>query len=100
MFETHVFGPLRLTRAILPSMRSAHRGTIAHVVGIGSLRGLAEGGCSPRDLCLPGAAGSLSHPVSLGRAPHQSRRPHLRLRTSYYGSYEIGITRHGKRATS
>ncbi|KAJ5170454.1 short chain type dehydrogenase [Penicillium coprophilum] len=44
IFETHVFGPLRLTRAILPSMRSAHKGTIAHVSGIGSLQGAANAG--------------------------------------------------------
>lgn len=44
MLEPHVFGPLSLTCAVLPSMRSAHKGTIAHVVGIGSLQGCALDG--------------------------------------------------------
>lgn len=44
VFETHVFGPLRLFRAVLPYMRAGKRGVIAHLAGIGGLQGAPNAG--------------------------------------------------------
>ncbi|EUA13693.1 short chain dehydrogenase family protein [Mycobacterium xenopi 4042] len=40
MFATHVFGPVRLTKALLPSMRSAGRGRIVVISSQGGVRGM------------------------------------------------------------
>lgn len=44
VFETHVFGPLRVFRAVLPYMRKERRGIIAHLAGIGGLQGAPNAG--------------------------------------------------------
>jgi NAD(P)-dependent dehydrogenase (short-subunit alcohol dehydrogenase family) len=41
MFRTNLFGPIRLTRRLLPVMRSARRGRIVIVSSVGALRGMA-----------------------------------------------------------
>lgn len=50
VFETNTFGPLRLTRILLPYMRRARRGTIAHIAGIGGYSGAPNAGlfCSSK----------------------------------------------------
>ena len=40
MFETHVMGPVQLTRALLPAMRAAGRGRIVMVSSQGGVRGM------------------------------------------------------------
>ncbi|MBV8929061.1 MAG: SDR family oxidoreductase [Mycobacteriaceae bacterium] len=40
MFATHVFGPVALTRALLPSMRAAGRGRIVVISSQGGVRGM------------------------------------------------------------
>ncbi|MCZ8381938.1 SDR family oxidoreductase [Mycobacterium sp. CPCC 205372] len=40
MFQTHVIGPLQLTQALLPAMRSAGRGRIVMVSSQGGVRGM------------------------------------------------------------
>jgi NAD(P)-dependent dehydrogenase (short-subunit alcohol dehydrogenase family) len=40
MFSTHVFGPVALTKALLPSMRAAGRGRIVVVSSQGGVRGI------------------------------------------------------------
>jgi NAD(P)-dependent dehydrogenase (short-subunit alcohol dehydrogenase family) len=40
MFATNIFGPVALTKALLPSMRRAGRGRIVLVSSIGGLRGM------------------------------------------------------------
>jgi NAD(P)-dependent dehydrogenase (short-subunit alcohol dehydrogenase family) len=40
MFQTHVMGPLQLTQALLPGMRSAGRGRIVMVSSQGGVRGM------------------------------------------------------------
>jgi NAD(P)-dependent dehydrogenase (short-subunit alcohol dehydrogenase family) len=40
MFATHVFGPVALTKALLPSMRAAGRGRIVLVSSAGGVRGM------------------------------------------------------------
>ncbi len=40
MFATHVFGPVALTKALLPSMREAGRGRIVLVSSAGGVRGM------------------------------------------------------------
>lgn len=40
IFSTNLFGPVRLTRALLPSMRSAGRGRIVLVSSQGAIRGM------------------------------------------------------------
>lgn len=50
VFNTNVFGPLRLIRAILPWMRSYGHGTIANICGIGGMNGAPNAGiyCSSK----------------------------------------------------
>ena len=40
MFSTNFFGPVRLTRALLPAMRAAGRGRIVMVSSMGAIRGM------------------------------------------------------------
>jgi NAD(P)-dependent dehydrogenase (short-subunit alcohol dehydrogenase family) len=40
MFWTHVFGPVELTKALLPSMRAAGRGRIVMISSAGGVRGM------------------------------------------------------------
>jgi NAD(P)-dependent dehydrogenase (short-subunit alcohol dehydrogenase family) len=40
MFSTNLFGPVRLTRALLPAMRAAGRGRIVMVSSMGAVRGM------------------------------------------------------------
>ncbi len=40
MFATHVFGPVALTKALLPSMRAAGRGRIVLISSAGGVRGM------------------------------------------------------------
>jgi len=40
MFSTNLFGPVRLTRALLPAMRAAGRGRIVLVSSMGAVRGM------------------------------------------------------------
>jgi len=40
MFSTNLFGPVRLTRALLPAMRTAGRGRIVLVSSMGAVRGM------------------------------------------------------------
>ena len=40
MFSTNFFGPVRLTRALLPAMRAAGRGRIVMVSSMGAVRGM------------------------------------------------------------
>lgn len=42
MFATHLFGPVTLTKALLPAMRAAGRGRIVIVSSEGGIRGLPE----------------------------------------------------------
>ncbi|MGH3556604.1 MAG: SDR family oxidoreductase [Mycobacterium sp.] len=42
MFATHVFGPVSLTKALLPSMRTAGRGRIVVISSQGGVRGMPE----------------------------------------------------------
>jgi NAD(P)-dependent dehydrogenase (short-subunit alcohol dehydrogenase family) len=42
MFATHVFGPVLLTKALLPSMRAAGRGRIVLISSQGGVRGMPE----------------------------------------------------------
>ncbi|GFG75182.1 SDR family oxidoreductase [Mycobacterium botniense] len=42
MFATHVFGPVLLTKALLPSMRAAGRGRIVVISSQGGVRGMPE----------------------------------------------------------
>jgi NAD(P)-dependent dehydrogenase (short-subunit alcohol dehydrogenase family) len=42
MFATHVFGPVRLTKALLPGMRTAGRGRIVVISSQGGVRGMPE----------------------------------------------------------
>jgi NAD(P)-dependent dehydrogenase (short-subunit alcohol dehydrogenase family) len=42
MFATHVFGPVSLTKALLPSMRAAGRGRIVVISSQGGVRGMPE----------------------------------------------------------
>src|SRR5258708_2628756 len=40
VFSTNVFGPIRLTRELLPAMRQAGRGRIVVVSSVGGIRGM------------------------------------------------------------
>ena len=40
MFATNVFGPVSLTKALLPSMRAAGRGRIVLISSEGAMRGM------------------------------------------------------------
>jgi NAD(P)-dependent dehydrogenase (short-subunit alcohol dehydrogenase family) len=42
MFATHIFGPVLLTKALLPSMRTAGRGRIVVISSQGGVRGMPE----------------------------------------------------------
>ncbi|OSC40036.1 SDR family NAD(P)-dependent oxidoreductase [Mycobacterium decipiens] len=42
MFATHIFGPVSLTKALLPSMRTAGRGRIVVISSQGGVRGMPE----------------------------------------------------------
>ncbi|KAJ5753587.1 Glucose/ribitol dehydrogenase [Penicillium nucicola] len=63
-FNTNVFGPLNLTRALLPHMRARQSGTVIFMSSIAGWRGVAVGGpYSASKFALEGAAESLQKEI-------------------------------------
>ncbi len=65
IFSTNVFGPVRLTRALMPAMRAAGRGRIVLVSSQGAIRGMpAIGAYSAAKGALERWGEALSHEVA------------------------------------
>ena len=77
IFSTNLFGPVRLTKALLPSMRAAGRGRIVLVSSQGAVRGMpAIGAYSAAKGALERWGESLAHeiaPFGLGRVGDHHR---------------------------
>jgi NAD(P)-dependent dehydrogenase (short-subunit alcohol dehydrogenase family) len=65
LFSTNLFGPVRLTQALLPSMRAAGRGRVVLVSSQGAIRGMpAIGAYSAAKGALERWGESLSHEIA------------------------------------
>lgn len=110
IFSTNFFGPVRLTRELLPAMRNAGRGRIVMVSSQGAIRGMpAIGAYSAAKSALERWADSLSQevaPFGLGVSVLVAgtfRTDILELTTTYadrngpYAQHHAGLERFGRR---